>query len=65
MFEKNTVKATEQVKKERYVEYYQQDGKVKVLFIGNSITRHEPKPEIGWDFACTVGGKIAGHGAVF
>ena len=49
MFEKNTVKATEQVKKDRYVEDFQKDGKVKVLFIGNSITRHEPKPEIGWD----------------
>ena len=49
MFEKNTVKATEQVKKDRYVEDFQKDGKVKVLFIGNSITRHEPKSEIGWD----------------
>ena len=49
MYEKNTVKATEQVKKEHYVEDFQKDGKVKVLFIGNSITRHEPKPEIGWD----------------
>lgn len=49
MYEKNTVKATEQVKKDRYAEDFQKDGKVKVLFIGNSITRHEPKPEIGWD----------------
>ncbi|MBQ9735243.1 MAG: SGNH/GDSL hydrolase family protein [Clostridia bacterium] len=24
------------------------DGKTKVLFIGNSITRHGPAPEIGW-----------------
>ncbi len=49
MYEKNTVKATEQVKKDRFVEDFQKDGKPKVLFIGNSITRHEPKPEIGWD----------------
>ena len=49
MYEKNTVKATEQVKKECYAEAFQCEGKVKVLFIGNSITRHEPKPEIGWD----------------
>lgn len=49
MYEKNTVKATEQVRKDRYVEEFQKDGKTKVLFIGNSITRHEPKPEIGWD----------------
>lgn len=25
-----------------------QDGRVKILFLGNSITYHAPKPEIGW-----------------
>ena len=48
MVEKNTVKASGQVKKERYVEIFENGGALRVLFVGNSITRHEPKPEIGW-----------------
>ena len=48
MYEKNTVKASAQVKRERYVETFFNGGKTNVLFVGNSITRHEPKPEIGW-----------------
>ncbi len=27
-------------------------GPVKILFLGNSITRHEPKPEIKWFLDC-------------
>lgn len=50
MIEKNDVSAQNQVKKEHYVEIFSNSGKTKVLFIGNSITRHEPKPEIGWDY---------------
>lgn len=50
MIEKNDVSAQNQVKKEHYVEIFSNTGKTKVLFIGNSITRHEPKPEIGWDY---------------
>ncbi|MBQ8405597.1 MAG: SGNH/GDSL hydrolase family protein [Clostridia bacterium] len=46
---KNNVPASEQVKEENYSEVFQRGGKIKVLFIGNSITRHEPKPEIGWE----------------
>ncbi|MBQ7374231.1 MAG: SGNH/GDSL hydrolase family protein [Clostridia bacterium] len=48
-FEKNDVSAKEQVQKNHYVESFHNDGKIKVLFIGNSITRHEIKSEIGWD----------------
>lgn len=44
---KNTVKATNQVS--RYVyEFGDMTGTPKILFLGNSITKHEPKPEIGW-----------------
>lgn len=49
MIEKNDVSAENQVKKEHYIEVFPCGGKVNVLFIGNSITRHEPKKEIGWD----------------
>ena len=49
MIEKNSVAANAQVKKEHYIEIFNQSCKTKVLFIGNSIPRHEPKPEIGWN----------------
>ena len=47
---KNTVSAEGQVQKDHYTEVFNNGGKVKILFIGNSITRHEPKPEIGWPY---------------
>ena len=34
-----------------YFEVAKGDG-LKVLFVGNSITKHSPKPEIGWDRDC-------------
>lgn len=44
---KNTVRAESQVKDDfRFTT--EGSGKTKVLFIGNSITRHGPAPEIGW-----------------
>ena len=45
----NTVSAEKQVQKSRYTEIFNNGGKVNILFVGNSITRHEPKPEIGWN----------------
>lgn len=47
--EKNTVSAQQQVQKSNYIEIFNAGAKISVLFIGNSITRHEPKSEIGWD----------------
>lgn len=47
---KNTVSAEGQVHKDHFTEVFNNDGNIKVLFIGNSITRHEPKPEIGWPY---------------
>ena len=44
--EKNTVHADEQISLK--VKTVRNNGKKKVLFIGNSITRHEPKSDIGW-----------------
>ena len=47
--EKNSVSATNQLKKNSYVTFIQEDGKgKKVMFVGNSITRHGISPEIGW-----------------
>ena len=47
--EKNSVSATNQLKKNSYVTFIQEEGKgKKVMFVGNSITRHGILPEIGW-----------------
>ena len=48
--ENNTVSAQKQVQKHNYTEIFNNNGKINVLFVGNSITRHEPKPEIGWPY---------------
>ena len=48
-FEKNSVKAEGQSDTFRIVEVFpKQDAALKVLFVGNSITRHGVKEEIGW-----------------
>ena len=44
----NTVSAENQLKVNDYVTIYKRGGSKKVLFFGNSITRHEPAPHIGW-----------------
>ena len=45
----NTVSAENQVKVNDYVTIYNRGGVKSVLFFGNSITRHEPAPAIGWN----------------
>lgn len=47
--DKNNVPADNQVEKRNYVGIFHGNGNLNVLFIGNSITRHEPKAEIGWN----------------
>lgn len=47
--EKNSVSSKNQLKKDSYVTFIQEGGKGKrVIFVGNSITRHGVLPEIGW-----------------
>lgn len=47
--EKNTVKSENQLKKSQYVTYINPDGKGKrIMFVGNSITLHGIKEDIGW-----------------
>ena len=48
--EKNTVTSKEQLADSKYVHFYhtQRDG-IRILFVGNSITLHGPKADIGWD----------------
>lgn len=42
----NTVSAKCQV--DKYVDIYENSGAVRILFIGNSITKHAPAENIGW-----------------
>lgn len=44
----NTVKAEGQVDVNQYVSIFNRGGKKRVLFFGNSITRHEPNASLGW-----------------
>lgn len=47
--EKNTVKAANQLRESEMVRFYNPNEKVKrLLFLGNSITLHDAKPDIGW-----------------
>ncbi len=47
--EKNTVQAEKQLKKSEYVSFFRQNGNgTRVMFVGNSITRHGVKHDIGW-----------------
>lgn len=44
----NTVSSKGQLDQNRYVKFFQRGGTKRVLFFGNSITRHGPKESIGW-----------------
>ena len=49
----NTVPATDQLKGSNEVCFFgDSDADFKVIFIGNSITRHRPYPDIGWERDC-------------
>ena len=48
--DKNTVKAENQLKPSQYVHFERAENSgLRVLFIGNSITLHGEKPDIGWN----------------
>ncbi len=47
--EDNSVSASKQVQERNYIGVFENGGNIRVLFVGNSITRHEPKSEIGWE----------------
>ena len=44
----NTVSALGQIDVNKFVSIFKRGGEKRVLFFGNSITRHEPNPDLGW-----------------
>ena len=49
--DKNSVKAENQLKDGNYVTYINPDGDgIRILFLGNSITKHGYNKEIGWPY---------------
>ncbi len=47
--EKNTVSSENQLKENEYVEIFNENNpEIKILFAGNSITKHAPNEELGW-----------------
>ena len=44
----NTVSALGQIDVNKFVSIFKRGGTKRVLFFGNSITRHEPNESIGW-----------------
>ena len=47
---KNTVKGTNQLEASKYIRFDNIEGDgIKIMFVGNSITLHGVKPEIGWN----------------
>lgn len=39
--------------------YNNEKSKIKILFVGNSIAKHAPKPSIGWDRDCGMAASSA------
>ena len=57
--QENPVPATNQIVKNILVGH--NDGKPRILFVGNSITRHGPKPDIGWERDCGMAASSPEH----
>ena len=41
--------------------YNNQNSKLRILFVGNSITKHAPKPSIGWNRDCGMAASSIEH----
>ncbi len=47
--DKNTVESKNQLESSQYVKFFgDENAPTRIMFVGNSITRHGPKPQIGW-----------------
>lgn len=51
--EKNTVSAKAQLDRRKFVTFeWNENEKIRILFVGNSITLHAAKEELGWELNC-------------
>ena len=50
-FQENIVPAEGQNSEHVFL-FPKENSKIRILFVGNSITKHAPKPSIGWDRDC-------------
>ena len=50
-YQENVVSYVNQTEKDEYV-YRAKGSKIRILFVGNSITLHREKPDIGWNLEC-------------
>ena len=57
-FQENIVPALEQNSANVFL-YNNEKSKIKILFVGNSITKHGPKPSIGWYTDCGMAASSA------
>ena len=57
--QENPVPAVNQIVKNILLD--QNDGDIRILFVGNSITRHGPKPDIGWERDCGMAASSPEH----
>lgn len=57
-FQENIIPATNQNAQDIFL--YDNTG-IRVLFVGNSITRHGPKPEVGWNKNCGMAASDIDH----
>ena len=59
-FQENIVPPLGQNSQEVFI-YNNQNSKLKILFVGNSITKHDPKPSIGWNRDCWMAASSVEH----
>lgn len=59
-FQENIVPPLGQNSQDVFI-YNNQNSKLKILFVGNSITKHDPKPSIGWNRDCGMAASSVEH----
>lgn len=59
-FQENIVPALAQNSENVFI-YNNENSKLKILFVGNSITKHAPKPSIGWTNDCGMAASSIEH----
>ena len=59
-FQENIVPSLGQNSQDVFI-YNNQNSKLRILFVGNSITKHAPKPSIGWNRDCGMAASSIEH----